>query len=378
MSDRHYDPFGAPMCPLKPEKKRKKRRLARFFLGLTAFLLAMFLSAFGAVCLYTWLTGRQVSLAGRPITFPQLQADRENALSVPEVYAKCRPWVVNLTVRQPGQSASSFGTGIVLSSDGYILTCAHVIAGEGAVITAETADGTVFDAAVVATDRQTDVGVLKVTALGMEPALFGDSAQVVVGESAITIGNPLGNRFPASLTAGWISARERTVTVDNYVMTLLQFDAAVSPGNSGGPLFNALGQVIGMVNAKVDEDKVEGIGFAIPIDRALDVAEDLIEHGFVQQRPWLGITVQDYSAAVSQAPGLLVIEIDENSAAKAAGLQVGDWIVAFNGISTPTSALLNHYKDQCAVGDKVTLSVLRESGWVDLECVLQAMPGAIN
>ncbi len=376
MSERQYDPFSVPMCTLQPEKKPKKRRWPGVFVRILAFLMAMFLTAFGSVCLYVWLTGRQIDLTGREIVFPQLKADRENALSAPEVYVKGRPWVVTLDVRCAG-SPNGFGTGIVLSADGYILTCAHVIEGENAVITAETADGKIFDARVVARDSQTDVAVLKIAALGMDPARLGSSAQVVVGETAIAIGNPLGRRFAATFTAGWISARERVVTVGNNVMSLLQFDAAVSPGNSGGPLFNSLGQVIGMVNAKVDEDKVEGIGFAIPIDRAVEVAQDLIQYGYVQQRPWLGITVQEY-AATAQQVSLQVVDITPGSSAEQAGMQIGDWIVAFNGITTRTTALLNFEKDKCAVGDTVLILVLRDGQLLDLPCTLQAMPGSVE
>lgn len=242
----------------------------------------------------------------------------------------------------------------------------------------ETADGTAFDGQIVALDRQTDVGILKIPALGMEPAVFGDSAQVIVGETAIALGNPLGRQFAASLTCGILSARERLVTVDNYVMTLLQFDAAVSPGNSGGPLLNSLGQVIGMVNAKVDDDKVEGIGFAIPIDQVLDVAEDLMEFGYVQQRPWLGITIQEVPRSTAAAPAIMVIDVTPGGSAHEAGLQVGDWIVAFNGKLTSTSALLNYEKDRHKVGDTVELTILREGVEMTLTCVLQAMPAVVE
>lgn len=374
MSDRHYDPFGTPMCPLPPSKKPKKKRPALAALlagaGLVALLAAV---SFGSVCMYVWLTGRQVDLTGRPITFHQIRADRENALSVPEVYDKCRPWAVTLDVRN-ASAGGGYGTGIVLSKDGYILTCAHVIDGENASVIVETADGTAFDGQVVALDRQTDVGVLKIPALGMEPAVFGDSAQMIVGETAIALGNPLGRQFAASLTCGILSARERLVTIDNYVMSLLQFDASVSPGNSGGPLLNSLGQVIGMVNAKVDQEKVEGIGFAIPIDRALEVAEDLIEYGYVQQRPWLGITVQEVPRATVASPAIMVIDVTPGGSAHQAGMRVGDWIVAFNGRLTSSSALLNYEKDRYQVGDTVEITVLREGVEVTLTCVLQAMP----
>ncbi len=378
MSDRHYDPFGTAMCPLPPPKKvKKKRPVLRFLLRATALILLLATVSFASVCLYVWFTGRQVDLTGRPVTFHQIRADRENALSVPQVYDKCRPWTVTLDVRN-ASAGGGYGTGIVLTGDGYILTCAHVIDGENVSVIVETADGTAFDGQIVALDRQTDVGILKIAALGMEPAVFGDSAQVIVGETAIALGNPLGRQFAASLTCGILSARERLVTIDHYVMSLLQFDAAVSPGNSGGPLLNSLGQVIGMVNAKVDQEKVEGIGFAIPIDQALDVAEDLMEYGYVQQRPWLGITIQEVPRSTAASPALLVIDVTPGSSAHQAGMQEGDWILAFNGRLTSTSALLNYEKDQYAVGDTVDITILREGVEMTLTCVLQAMPAVVE
>lgn len=378
MSDRHYDPFGTAMCPLPPPQKvKKKRPVLRFLLRATALILLLATVSFASVCLYVWFTGRQVDLTGRPVTFHQIRADRENALSVPQVYDKCRPWTVTLDVRN-ASAGGGYGTGIVLTGDGYILTCAHVIDGENVSVIVETADGTAFDGQIVALDRQTDVGILKIAALGMEPAVFGDSAQVIVGETAIALGNPLGRQFAASLTCGILSARERLVTIDHYVMSLLQFDAAVSPGNSGGPLLNSLGQVIGMVNAKVDQEKVEGIGFAIPIDQALDVAEDLMEYGYVQQRPWLGITIQEVPRSTAASPALLVIDVTPGSSAHQAGMQEGDWILAFNGRLTSTSALLNYEKDQYAVGDTVEITILREGVEMTLTCVLQAMPAVVE
>ena len=200
MSDRHYDPFGTAMCPLPPPKKvKKKRPVLRFLLRATALILLLATVSFASVCLYVWFTGRQVDLTGRPVTFHQIRADRENALSVPQVYDKCRPWTVTLDVRN-ASAGGGYGTGIVLTGDGYILTCAHVIDGENVSVIVETADGTAFDGQIVALDRQTDVGILKIAALGMEPAVFGDSAQVIVGETAIALGNPLGRQFAASLT----------------------------------------------------------------------------------------------------------------------------------------------------------------------------------
>ena len=376
MNDRHYDPFGPGMArlPAPEPPKRRHRRPARWLAGV--LLAGLLLTAFGlgSVCLYVWPTGRQVDRTGREIVFDQIRADRENALSVPAVDERCRPWVVTLQVRSAG-GGGGFGTGIVLTADGYILTCAHVVDLSDPVISVETCDGSAFDGTVVARDRQTDVAVVHIPALGLESAELGSSGQTLVGETAIALGNPLGPQFSATLTCGILSARERTVTIDRYVMTLLQFDASVSPGNSGGPLLNSLGQVIGMVNAKVDDDQVEGIGFAIPIDQAVTVAQDLIRYGYVQQRPWLGITVRDRTDLSRGPEGVLVIDISPDSAAQAAGLQVGDWIIAVNGQSTPTSALLNYEKDKCAVGDRAELTVLREGQQLTLTCQLGAMPG---
>ncbi|MBQ1271796.1 MAG: PDZ domain-containing protein, partial [Clostridia bacterium] len=164
--------------------------------------------------------------------------------------------------------------------------------------------------------------------------------------------------------------------IEDYIMSLIQIDAAVNPGNSGGPLINSRGQVIGVVNAKISQEDVEGIGFAIPIDTALKIANDLIDHGYVTDRPMLGITVQsiseEYAAYYGYEAGITVTEVLPGSCAEAGGMQVGDKILSFNGVKVENSTELNYQKDKCSVGDTVTITVERDGQTVDLTIVLAA------
>ncbi len=381
--ERSYDPFGPGMCagvfsPAPPSKKpRKKRRkkhpFRRFFrTGLLVLLacLVLLTGGLGGAALYDALAGRTRRLTGETVVFPQLQADRENALSLPEVYALARPWVVTITCRF--EDAVSYGTGFSLKEGGYIATCAHVVDHGDENITVTDWRGHNYPAQVLAMDRQTDVAVLTVPGLDLEPAVLGISTQVVVGETAAVIGNPVSRNFAGSMTSGIISARERSVTVNNYIMTLIQFDAAVSGGNSGGPLFNSLGQVIGMVNAKMDDQEARGIGFAIPIDRVVEVAGDLMAFGYVQNRPWLGITLLDHGTGAY--PALEVQEVSPGSSAEEAGLRPGDWILAFAGTAVTSYPQLARLKNDRAVGDTVTLTILRDGEQMELSVTLAAMP----
>lgn len=375
--DRHYDPFGRRMAVLPELRVRRARRWRRplaWAAGILAALVLLTAVAAGSVTLYDWLTGRQVSLTGRKVIFSQVQTDRENALSVPEIFEKCRGWVTEITVTFPDSVA--MGTGIVFSEDGYVVTCAHLLEGGDGTIEVKTVDGTVFPAQKVASDLQTDIAVLKVAARGMEPAELGYGGQVLVGETAVALGNPLGKGFAETLTVGVVSARERSVVVERYEMSLLQFDAAVNSGNSGGPLLNSAGQVIGMVNAKISRDggaRVEGIGFAVPIDRVVEVAQDLIRYGFVQDRPWLGVVVTQYDG---EWPAVRVDSVTEDGAADRAGIRPGDWILAFNGVPISNYTVLNREKDRCTVGDTVIVVVRRDGTDLPLECTLLAMTAA--
>ena len=267
------------------------------------------------------------------------------------------------------------GSGVIISEDGYILTNNHVIEGQSS-IKVTTSDGQEYDATVVGTDDKTDIAVLKIEASGLTPAVIGDSDSLVVGETAVAVGNPLGE-LGGTVTDGIISALDREVTVEGKNMTLLQTSAAVSPGNSGGGLFNEKGELVGIVNAKSGGDNVEGIGFAVPINTAMEVAEQLIANGYVSGRPALGIQViaiadlqTAMQAGVSQL-GVYVQSVDPGSAAEQAGLQVGDLFVSVDGTAVSTTSDVTAVLDEHQVGDVIEVQVVRDKQVLSLNVTLQ-------
>lgn len=302
---------------------------------------------------------------------------QQGALTLQEIFVKVSPSVVSIEsqVQSYYGVGTATGTGIIMSADGYIVTNHHVIEGASAV-TVTVNGGNQYPAKVVGSEAQTDIAVLKIEATGLTPAEFGNSEELVTGDDAIVIGNPLGTTFADTMTHGIISSPEREVTIDRYKMTLIQTDAAVNPGNSGGPLINSRGQVVGVVNAKISRSDVEGIGFAIPIDQALTIANDLIEHGYVANRPMLGITIQSISQEMAMyygyEPGITVTDVSEGSPAERGGIKVGDKITAFNGVQVTTSEELNFEKNKCKIGDTVTITVEREGQSIDLTIVLSS------
>jgi len=325
-------------------------------------------------------TGGQNSLYST--AFPKT-AEAGAAMSTAEIYKKAVGWVVaignyaNYQNQFQGSSKEMLageGTGIIYSSDGYILTNAHVVSGASRV-TITLNDGKEYDAKLIGADEKTDIAVVKIDATGLSAAEFGDSTQLLPGDTAIVIGNPLGE-FADTITQGIISSVEREVQLDQYILNLLQIDAAVNPGNSGGPLLNSSGQVVGVVNAKISTENVEGIGFAIPSATAVTVANDLISYGYVASRPVLGISVVTYTDMLAQmynhAPGVFIQEVYDDSAAKAAGLQAGDQITKFNGEEVTDGTDLTYRVSMCKVGDKVTVTVMRGGVEKDISVTLKA------
>lgn len=284
------------------------------------------------------------------------------ALSYGEIYAKCLPSTVSISVVTADGVAT--GTGIVMTEDGYILTCNHVIA-DGVTCTVTTSDDQVYDASLVGGDAQTDLAILKIDAQGLTPAEFGDSDELTVGDEALAIGDPLGTELRGTLTNGIISAINRNVTVNSYSMTLLQTTAALNSGNSGGPLINIYGQVVGVNNMKMNSTSVtvEGLGFAVPTSVVRQIVPLLSTEGKVS-RPVLGITcysIDDETAALNDAPvtGLLVASVNELSDAYAQGLQVGDYITAVNGISVVSVDEVKEIIDGLTIGDTIDVEVYR-------------------
>lgn len=273
------------------------------------------------------------------------------------------------------QGMTGVGTGIIMSKDGYIVTNAHVIYddeygyGEASSVQIQMSDEeTTYDARIVAYDKEADIAVLKIDADNLTPAEFGDSSSCEVGEMVVAIGNPLGLQFQNTVTCGIISALDRKVTINDNTMTLIQTDTAINNGNSGGPLINSSGQVIGINSAKMSstysgEATVEGIGFAIPMSEAKSIVDDLINYGYVTGRPQLGISCQDVTEAVSQAynipVGAYIFSVTAGGAADQAGLQSGDVITGIQDQTISTTEELNAVKNQYKAGDTITLTYVR-------------------
>lgn len=223
-------------------------------------------------------------------------------------------------------------------------------------------------------DTQTDIAVLKIDAKGLTAAEFGTSADLQVGEASIVIGNPLGFSLANSVTAGIISATDRTLTVEDRTMNLIQTDASINSGNSGGPLINAYGQVIGITSAKVSSSVGEGLGFAIPIDEALPIVEDLMKNGYVTGRPSLGISGTDITSAYSSyygiPQGFLVKSVTKGSGSEKAGIQENDIVIGINGTVISNISELNEIKNKCKVGDTVQLTIYRNKKMINVDVVL--------
>lgn len=323
-------------------------------------------------------------------------AAREDALTIPEVVDKVMPSVVGISASveqkyffgfQSGtQMAVSTGTGIIMSGDGYIITNAHVVADASAVKVVLLEDDSEYDATIVGADSQADIAVLKINASGLTAAQFGSSDDLLVGEAAIAIGNPLGFELSGSVTCGIISALNRKITIDDRTMNLIQTDAAINAGNSGGPLINSYGQVIGINSAKMSSSytsaSIEGLGFAIPISEAQTIINDLINFGYVTGRPQLGLSLYDVSENDSvryNIPvGAYVSALDEDGAAAKAGIKKGDVIVGADGEEIKTAEELNEIKNKHGAGDVMKITVMRDGQKLEFDVTLQEQKQSIS
>lgn len=296
-------------------------------------------------------------------------------LTLQQLYASCAESIVAIYGYIDGEEGYFWGTGIVLSEDGLILTNAHVVGDcDSAVV--KLHDDSEYDAMLVGSDTISDLAVLKIEADGLKPASFGRSDRLSVGQDVAAIGNPLGEEFRSTLTHGIISAIERGISVDGHSMALLQTNAAINEGNSGGALFNMYGQVIGITNLKMSSfySNIEGIGFAIPSGTARTVVNSLIRYGEVRGRPSLGIVigaVPDYAAEHYDLPeGLYVSEVMENSDAARQGMQAGDIITHVNFQPAESAEQINAIKNTLEVGDIMMFTVWRDGEELEFEVAL--------
>ena len=304
-----------------------------------------------------------------------ISSDRGKELSLQELYDQCSKSIVAIKGYQDGVDGYFWGSGIILSKDGLILTNTHVIENcDTASVT--LFDNSSYDAALVGADSTSDIAVLRIEATGLTPASFGDSAELAIGDKVAAIGNPLGETFRMTLTDGIISAIDRGISYNGHSMTLLQTNTAINEGNSGGALFNMYGQVIGVTNMKMmsSYSSIEGIGFAIPSSTIAAVADSLMQYGEVRGRTAIGITVgaipENVTSHYDLPTGLYVSAVEEKSDAAAKGIQQGDIITAVNGNPASATSDILTVKNTLSVGDTITFTIWRDGETFDVDVTL--------
>ena len=381
-----YSYSSAPQQPPVPQKKKGSKVLLRVLACVGVAALGFGSGLGGAV------VASRAGLTGNQVVVQQVERSTDataagstdgTSMSVQQIASVVSPSVVAITTEQMSSSQTWFGgyyvqsgagSGVIISQDGYILTCAHVVSGATSVKVQLNGSDESYDATVVGQDSTSDIAVLKIDATGLTPAVIGDSDALAVGEVAVAVGNPLGT-LSNTVTDGIVSALNRQVTVQNNDMTLIQTDASISPGNSGGGLFNANGELIGIVNAKSSYSEAEGIGFAIPINTAMEIGRQLIENGSVA-RPVLGVKIVDVTDAQTaqqlgvSTMGVYVVEVTKGSGADAAGVQAGDRVLAVDDTAVSDSSALKNYLKDKGIGDTVNLQVERDGKVLTLAVTL--------
>lgn len=386
-------PPRQPQRPLRPKKNNKE------WVGRVATVVLAGVVGFGGgLAGFAYANrggmGNRVVLqtVERPSAGSMITSTGGKELSRPEVASMVSPSVVVITTEQmvatgnwygQGRVESGAGSGVIMTEDGYIMTNSHVVAGASYITV--TIDDKDYPATLIGDDAESDIAVLKIEANDLVPAVMGDSDTLSVGESVVAVGNPLGE-LGGTVTEGIISALNRNVLVEDHTMTLVQTSASVSPGNSGGGLFNMQGELIGIVNAKSSSDHAEGLGFAIPINTARQVATDLIENGYVSGRPAMGVRIIDITnqemAAHYGVPsyGVYIYDVEKGSSAEKAGLRAGDRVLSIDDIEVTSGSTLSDSIKGHNVGDTVTLTIAREGKMLQVELVLgeKSAPSAEN
>lgn len=337
--------------------------------GAGAYALAI--SVFGGTSIDKSITTTNYNLAestGSPLSVQEIVAKNENSVvAIVTESVSTDSWL--------GQYVTQgAGSGVIISEDGYIVTNNHVV-DDANTIKVTLHDGTEATATLISTDERTDVAVIKIEKEGLDPVEFGDSAKLCVGDLTVAIGNPLG-QLAGSASEGIISGLEREITLEGQAMTLVQTSASINPGNSGGGLFDQYGQLIGIVVAKSSGSEVEGLGFAIPSNLVQEVAQSLIENGYVEGRPAAGISIVDLTDAEKamqygvQITGVYIAEVNGNNAKKA-GLEVGDMIYYLDDTKITSGSQLISLIQSHEVGDRVTFTVVRNNNLEKISLVLE-------
>ena len=363
--------------------EKRKKRVPQILVVIVVAIVTSFIST---ALTYTLLINKKLDSTTGVENIKKVEIEKTDS-PVVAVADKAKPSIVGIKVNSLVQSfiglsqATSEGSGIVYSSDGYIITNYHVI--EDAIDNSSASiyvtfydDDNEVEATIVGGDEVTDLAVLKIEKEGLVPAEFGSSSELKVGELAVAIGNPLGKEFESTVTVGYVSALNRKVTTDGRTYKLIQTDAAINSGNSGGALLNSEGKVIGINSVKVSLTGVEGLGFAIPSDDALPIIKELIENKKIV-RPYIGLAGINIDAATARLnnleEGIYVQEVYNDTPAQKAGIKRGDLIVSIDGQRVTTMEELNEIKNAKKIGDSVELGIIRNGSEQKVDIVLEAV-----
>lgn len=330
-------------------------------------------------------TAAQVEKSATPTANAAARATNARNTPVVQVAKTVGPAVVGITNKAVARDifnrqveTEGVGSGVIFRSDGYIVTNNHVIDGASEIIVS-LSDGNTISGKLVGADEMTDIAVVKVDAQNLPSARFGNSDEIMVGEPVVAIGNPMGLEFQGSVTVGVISALNRTLELNDRRVNLLQTDAAISPGNSGGALVNYDSEVIGINSAKLAKSGVEGIAFAIPSNTVQSVVNEIMEKGYVA-RPYLGVTIFDkptaarYGYQLELSRGVYVFKVAIGSPADNASLQRGDIILSIDGKAVNSVTEVRNDIAARKVGDRIRIVFDREGTEQSVEVVLQEMP----
>lgn len=305
--------------------------------------------------------------------------DTSKVMTAAEIYAANVNSTVGITTEVTTNyfgyttTTPASGSGFILTEDGYIVTNYHVIENSTSISVA-LYDGSTYDAKIVGYDDSNDIAVLKIEATGLTPVILGDSSQMYVGDQVLAIGNPLGE-LTFSLTGGLISALNRQITLDNLYLDLIQTDCAINSGNSGGPLFNMYGEVIGITNAKYSSSgsssiaSIDNIAFAIPINNVKTIITSIIENGYYA-KPYIGVSISDLGSdyhGFGLPEGAVIRAVQEDSPAQEAGLQTNDIVTHVNGEEVKTATEFKKKITNSSVGDVLTLTVYRQGETIELQ-----------
>lgn len=317
------------------------------------------------------------------------------ANSISGIVKSCADSVVEISIETTNSyysyqyTTEGNGSGVIISEDGYILTNNHVIDGATKILVT-LRDGTEYEAKLIGKDSKTDIAVIKIEEKNLKFAVLGNTENLEVGDLAVVIGNPLG-RLGGTVTSGIISALEREIEIDNKKMNLIQTDAGVNPGNSGGGLFNSNGELVGIVTAKSSGINVENLGFAIPVNDVKNVIDDLVAHGYATNRAFLGVSLED-TAYSTNTPfdsygslfnmffgqmqyGAHVKTVLEDSPAEKGGIKAGDIIVSVDGNVVSTASEVTAAITNCNVGDEIEIGIIRENRTKTIKVTLTEYKG---